>query len=232
MKYDKTALTDVHGNFEGIEKNLYSLNPGRPFQKTFMNLEDLKIINRRYMGGGMSQNYASIYWQEYFFEAHRFQYVVEFGSQKGALSTYFANMAAITEAFFFETYELEPQRDWYTREYEGCGHWYEKLAEISPYINYHHQDIFSDITFNHVKENMEQFERTYIFCDGGNKIQEFHMYAPLLKKGDRIAVHDWNLEIAYPHIQSTVEQCGLISDEPYASSATILGTTIMPFRKV
>lgn len=231
MKYDKNLLYSEHGSYEGIEKNLYSLNPQQPFQKVFMDLNDLKIINRRYMGAGMSQNYASIYWQEYYYEAHRFDYVIEFGSQKGALSTYFANMAAITEAFFFETYELYPENAWNQRIHEGVGHWFSKLCEISPYINFYTKDIFSNETRDHVQENMEQFDRTFIFCDGGNKIEEFNMYAPLLKTNDRIAVHDWNLEIGYRNIERTVIEQNLVLDEPFASSATNLGTTIMPFRK-
>jgi hypothetical protein len=197
-----------------------------------MEIDDLKQINRRFMGGGMSQSYAALYFFEYYFEAHRFNYIVEFGSQKGALSTYFANLAGITEAVYFDTFELFPEQVWDVRMHEGCGHWFSKLSEISPFINFYHQDIFSDKTFNHVKENMEQFDKTFIFCDGGNKIQEFDMYAPLLKKDDRIAVHDWNLEINYNSILPTIQKYGLTPDEPYAYSANNLQTTIMPFRKI
>lgn len=231
MKYDKSLLYEGHGSYPGIEKNLYTALPKLPFQKTFMDLDDVKKINRRFMGGGMSQSYAAIYFFEYYFEAHRFDYVIEFGSQKGALSTYFANLAGITESVFFDTFELFPEQAWNQRIHEGCGHWFAKLSEISPFINCYHQDVFGPEVFNHVKENMEQFEKTFIFCDGGNKIKEFHMYAPLLKKGDRIAVHDWGLEIGYGNIKNVCEQYNLIPDEPYANSATRLQTTILPFRK-
>lgn len=231
MKYDKNLIFKDHGSFHGIEKNLYTTLPKLPFQKTFMDLEDLKKINRRFMGGGMSQSYAAIYWFEYYFEAHRFNYVIEFGSQKGAVSTYFANLAGITEAVFFDTFELYPEENWFHRPYEGCGHWFSKLSEISPFVNSYHDDIFSEKTFQHVKENMEELGRTFIFCDGGNKIKEFQTYAPLLKKNDRIAVHDWGLEIGYEPIRATCEQYNLIPDEPYVQSAHGLETTIFPFRK-
>ena len=36
---------------------------------------------------------------------------------------------------------------------------------------------------------------TVLFCDGGNKVREFKTFAPHLKKGDIIAVHDWMTEI-------------------------------------
>jgi cephalosporin hydroxylase len=232
MKYNKELLISGHGDYHGIEKGLYQANPKLPHQKTFMELEDLKKINRRYMGGGMSQSYAAIYFMEYYFEAHRFNYVIEFGSQKGALSTYFANMAGITEAFYFDTHELYPDIAWNARIHEGCGHWYAKLAEISPYVNCYHQDIFSEEIFNHTKENMEDLNKTFIFCDGGDKVKEFNMYAPLLKKGDRIAVHDWGLEIHFPPIAETMKKYDIVPDEPYATSAMALETTIMPFRKL
>ena len=147
------------------------------------------------------------------------------------MSTYFANLAGITEAVFFDTFELYPEQAWNQRIHEGCGHWFSKLSEISPFINAYHDDIFGEKTFNHVKENMEQFDKTFIFCDGGNKIREFQMYAPLLRKNDRIAVHDWNLEIGMGNIQQTCKEYNLIPDEPYVQSSMGLETTIVPFRK-
>ena len=57
------------------------------------------------------------------------------------------------------------------------------------------------------------------------------MYAPLIKPGDRIAVHDWGTEITYPSIKETCEKYSLIPDEPWAQSNMSSGTLIMPFRK-
>tara|TARA_R100001440_G_scaffold68770_1_gene90401 strand:- start:119 stop:817 length:699 start_codon:yes stop_codon:yes gene_type:complete len=231
MKYNKELLVEEHGSDAGIEKNLYTFNPKLPFQKTHMVLDDVKKINRRFMGGGMSQSYAAIYFFEYYFEAHRFDYIVEIGSQKGALSTYFANLAGITEALFFDTFELYPDMVWNQRIHEGCGHWFKKLSDISPFINFYHKDIFSDESYQHIKDNMEQFDRTFIFCDGGDKIKEFKTYAPLLKQGDRIGVHDFGLELGWNSIEETCREYFLIPDEPYVSSALGLETTIAVFRK-
>ena len=127
-------------------------------------------------------------------------------------------------------WELFPDKDWSTREYEGCGHWYEKLSEISPFINFKHQDVFSTETQDHVRENIQEF-KTFIFCDGGDKALEFNTYAPMLKPGDCIAVHDWGQEIFYSQIQHTIDAHNLVVDEPFASSAQSLGTWIMCFRK-
>ena len=223
MKYDKKLLNDIHASSDLIPKQIYKNAP--------LTIENIRQINQKFMGGGMSQNYLAIPWFEYYFDTHNFEYIVEFGSQKGCLSTYFANFAAITEQVFFETYELFPDKDWSTREYEGCGHWFEKLSTISPFINFFHRDVFAADSVSHIEENIGEF-KTFVFCDGGDKAREFNTYAPLLKVGDCIAVHDWGQEIFLGQIEETVRTHGFVVDEPFASSAQSLGTWIMCFRKV
>ena len=222
MKYDKNILQNIHGISELIPKQLY--------KEKIMTVGDISVINQKLMGGGMSQNWLAIPWFEYYFDTHNFEYMVEIGSQKGSLSVYLANYVAVTEKMFFETYELFPQDTWYKREYEGCGHWYEKLAGVSPYINFFQEDIFSEPARKHITENVADF-KTFIFCDGGDKAREFNMYAPLLKSGDCIAVHDWGKEIFWPEIQATLDKHNLVPDEPFATSAQELQTWIMPFVK-
>ena len=221
MKYNKILLEKNHGS---------KIVPGMYSDKV-IEVNDLAKINNRYMGGGMSQNWFALPFFEYWFDSNRFEYIVEFGSQKGCLSTYFANMAGITESFFFETYELFPDKSWDSRSDEGCGHWYKKLAEISPYINFFHKDVFSEGVKAHITENISEF-KTMIFCDGGNKIDEFNMYAPILKPGDKIAVHDWGHEIHQHNIQATLDKYNLIKDEYFAETARDLHTQIMPFKKI
>tara|TARA_R110000765_G_scaffold55804_1_gene110460 strand:- start:229 stop:900 length:672 start_codon:yes stop_codon:yes gene_type:complete len=223
MKYDKSLLTDIHGSGPGQNTGAYS--------SKVLTLEDTLKINQRYMGGGMSQNYFAIPWFEYYLDANRFEYIVEFGSQKGCLSTYFANFAGITERVFFDTFELYPEECWFNRPEEGCGHWFEKLANISPHINSFYIDVFEEEAISHVQGNIEQF-KTFIFCDGGDKVKEFNNYAPLLKSGDCIAVHDWGHEIDTHNIQETLDSYNLEVDPLFAESASKTGTLIMPFRKV
>jgi len=223
MIYDKNLLTNAQGSSDLIDKRVY-------FDKA-LTLNDIGRINQRFMGAGMSQNYLAIPWFEAYFDAHQFEYIVELGSQKACLSTYFANFAGITEKVFFDTFELFPEDSWSNRSYEGAGHWFEKLAELSPYINYFHKDVFSEEAISHISENIKQ-SKTFIFCDGGNKVLEFNTYAPLLKSGDRIAVHDWGHEIHQPQIQQTLDKCGLEIDTNFSISATAFATLIMPFRKL
>ena len=58
------------------------------------------------------------------------------------------------------------------------------------------------------------------------------MYAPLLKVGDCIAVHDWGREIGYNHISNTLEKYNLVPDEPSVVSAAKFDTWIMPFTRL
>lgn len=34
---------------------------------------------------------------------------------------------------------------------------------------------------------------SFLYCDGGNKIKEIELYAPLLKSGDYLGTHDWGV---------------------------------------
>lgn len=222
MTYDKNLLNHEHASSDLIPKQIYKETP--------FTIDNIRQINQKFMGGGMSQNYFAIPWFEYYFDTHNFEYIVELGSQKGCLSTYFANFAGITEQCFFETYEINPDKDWNTRKFEGCGHWFKKLADMSPFVNYFHQDVFSNKTISHISENISQF-KTFIFCDGGDKVEEFKTYAPLLKTGDCIAVHDWGHEIHKAQIEQEIQNYGFTEDIPHSLSAVGLGTLIMPFRK-
>ncbi len=224
MIYNKALLEagEDHGSHPGIVAE--ELHENRTITGA-----DLCFVNRRFMGAGMSQNYVAIYFFEYYQAAHKFEYVVEFGSQKGALSTYWANAAGISEKFFFDTFEIDKKQDWYNRPVEGAGHWFDRLAHFSPYINSYEQDVFADVTFDHVKGNVEQF-KTFIFCDGGDKAAEFNLYAPLLKPGDRIAVHDWGHEIYQSDIQATCDEWNIVPDDHWVEANESFGTLIMPFR--
>lgn len=224
MKYNRSLVENhIHASNPGIDRKVHAYAPFKG--------EDLCRVNRRFMGAGMSQSYVAIYFFEYYQEAHQFEYIVEFGSQKGSLSTYFANMAAISERFIFDTFEWNKAQDWNNRVNEGAGHWFEKLAQISPYINTYEADVFSQETYDHVMDNVQQF-KTFIFCDGGDKAKEFNLYAPFLKSGDCIAVHDWGHEIFYEQIKDTCDRYNLILDDHWANVAQEFGTLIMPFRKI
>ena len=56
-------------------------------------------------------------------------------------------------------------------------------------------------------------EPALVYCDNGNKVDEFHTYAELLKPGDVIMAHDYPTEIDLPHVESAVSRLGLVPFE-------------------
>ena len=197
-----------------------------------MVVNNLLEINKRFLGGGMSQNYAAIYFFEHYIQAFDFEYIVEIGSQKGALSLYFANIAAATEKFYFETYEIDKKACWLNREAEGVGHWFEQIEKISPYFKSIEANIFDNHTICHIIDNIVQFKKVLIICDGGDKPKEFSVFAPLIKINDHIIVHDWNHEIYFNQISNICEQQKIIIHKPFDQYCTQLNTLLMPFIKV
>lgn len=233
MNYDVNALCDQY-----------------PFNARHSDSEiegtDICEIGRSFLGSVLSQSYVGVYFLEHYIEANEFQYVAEFGSHAGAISLYLANAAAVSQRFYFDTYELYPQWSWYagSNEHEwevsdyygwtgwkGCGPWFEQLAQISPFINFYHADALSSDSIDHVSSNILD-KKTFLFCDGGNKVEEFNTYAPLIKTGDRIAVHDWDTEIFENQIQDVCDEHSLEPDGHWAEHHYKLGTGIMPFVKV
>ncbi len=76
-------------------------------------------------------------------------------------------------------------------------------------VNYNQGDVFSEWFQGVIKILINSHEQIFLFCDNGNKIEEFKLYAPYLKKGDIIFVHDWNNEIKIEDIQQTINEQNL-----------------------
>ncbi len=187
-------------------------NLGNPSEQSLFDL------NKPFLGGGMSQTYSSIYLLEFYIRIHDFEYVVEIGTNKGALSLYLANLACATERFSFETYDIS-HRALYDRTENGVGHWLDKVCDMSTYSKIFLQDVFSFNTVNYIESQMFN-RKSLILCDGGNKAKEVETYSKLLKPGDRIMAHDWKSEIQPEHIDFSRLQY----DEPYHSHAQTLKT--------
>jgi cephalosporin hydroxylase len=54
-------------------------------------------------------------------------------------------------------------------------------------------DAFNPGVIQQVKAKINAIDSPcYLFCDGGNKPREMMTYAPLLRSGDLLAIHDWS----------------------------------------
>ena len=63
-----------------------------------------------------------------------------------------------------------------------------KISEEGDNITFIKGDIFEEI--DNIK-TIIRGKKTIVFCDGGNKIKELQMFAPILNKGDFILCHDF-----------------------------------------
>ncbi len=139
-----------------------------------------------------------------------FARILEIGTGSGGLSALFA-LYALQQQAQFTTYDVKPCRNRVLAalgvDFRRTSCW-DAGAEIAAFI--------------------QDGGRTLLFCDGGDKVREFNIFAQYLKPGDVIMAHDyavtrdeWNehlrenvwdwCEITFPDIQATCEACNLIS---------------------
>ena len=62
-----------------------------------------------------------------------------------------------------------------------------------------------DTPLNSLVELCKDPRKKLLYCDNGNKIAEFKMYAPHLNKGDLLGVHDWGTEIWRHSVEDVLE---------------------------
>jgi len=216
-------------------KTNFNENHGSAIRQTegkVLSIGNMMEINHRMMGGGMSQAYSALYFLEYYIREFGFRYVIEFGTQKGALALYLANMAAVTEGFIFDSYEIS-KTDFYSRPDEGVGHWLMRLDSMSNYINIHLSwDLFNQENILVLAEQIKSAGKTLIIADGGNKAKEFQIYSEYLKTGDHICLHDWGTEVNNGDTVTTEMECNMKLLQPWANYAGELRTLFRPFYKI
>ncbi len=105
----------------------------------------------------------------------QFDLIIELGTYKGAFSLWLSqNMRPTTKFVTFER----------NRNVVEIRH----RTEIDQRIG----NCFSEDVKSQVKELIDSCGKSLILCDGGKKEREFREYAPLLKKGDVIMMHDYS----------------------------------------
>jgi hypothetical protein len=75
-------------------------------------------------------------------------------------------------------------------------------------VNFLQGDCFDPSNVQKIMEHMNG-RPTFFFCDGGNKVREFNLFAGRLGKGSIIAAHDYTTEITLEDIAGTVSELGL-----------------------
>lgn len=159
-------------------------------------------------------------WHDLFFlncilQHYDFDMVVELGTYNGGLTLFLA----LNSGAPIHTFDLrgEPQSESYKR-----------LKSILP-ISHYQLNTLAIYTKNKI-EHLTNGRHTLIYCDGGNKADEFNLYTPLLKPRDVIMAHDKGREIFMKDITGAVTDNHL---KPFhQDEADEVGADIFSFQKV
>lgn len=155
----------------------------------FEELEGLFIVDpNNFLGFRMQQCWTAIYaLNEFFNRNQNIKRIVELGTGSGGLTIFWG---LIMKAFGGKvlTFDLGiPSMRWF------------KFIKDLP-IEFEVNNVFSEDVKEKVKEFIKD-DPSLIFCDNGNKPQEFLVYHQFLKPGDFIMAHDWKAQKDEPIIE-------------------------------
>lgn len=105
----------------------------------------------------------------------QFDNIIEIGSYNGGLSSYiFDNLKSKS---LFISYDIVPELN--------------MVKDVSADMNFVIGDCFEKPYVSDIKYFIKRPGKTLLICDGGHKTKEFETFAPDLKKGDVIILHDY-----------------------------------------
>lgn len=138
------------------------------------------MVKRTFLGEKVSQNPLAIPMWEYVLDTFEFSRIVELGTWWGNFSIYFLLFCINCEADFV-TYDTVRRKN-------------SRLKRLLGFDKHHRRvDIFENK--EEIIKEIQKPGRTILFCDNGDKQKEVDTFAPFLKSGDIIAIHDWNTEV-------------------------------------
>jgi len=144
-------------------------------------------LNSTFAGEEIAQRWSDLFIFERTFQEFKPDLIIELGTYLGALTHFFSLHGRVWTI------------DNMNRKFQKYNNVYYNLG-----------DVFSKKMEQHIGSLVQTHKQVIFFCDNGNKIDEFNMYAKYLKKGDVIFVHDWENEIKIQDIQATIDKEELI----------------------
>ncbi|RLI42749.1 hypothetical protein DRO59_03200 [Candidatus Bathyarchaeota archaeon] len=142
-------------------------------------------IPSSFCGIEVSQSWSALYLFELIFKTYEPKRTIELGTWRGGASLF---MHFLAEAYGgdFVTYDNTPRH----LESDKGKDLFRRFG-----VNFREADIFEPKIITEIRELIEAPGRVFVYCDDGNKVNEFNIYARFLKPGDIIGVHDWMEEI-------------------------------------
>lgn len=116
--------------------------------------------------------------------------VIELGTGTGGFSLYLAGYCAIHD-YSFHTFDTGKMTHSHQKPNLGA---LGSILRLGGSV--HNRDVFSEETRLYIATIVQGNEGSaFIYCDNGDKPKEAEMYAPLLRSGDYLGVHDFGTEI-------------------------------------
>lgn len=191
-KYTMSTFADVPLTELGVE-SLYAERPEGGW--------------RSYAGIPVERKWADIFTVEVLLAYAQPQLVIELGTGTGGFSAFLATWCYQTGARFmtFDThYKGSPTK---RANYRALG-LIRRLAG-----SYQSRDVFAARTVRKIGNQVRRPGVAFIYCDNGNKAKELRTYAPLLKPGDFIAVHDYGSEVFPADVEPILDRCEFWHEE-------------------
>jgi len=134
-------------------------------------------------GGACDQTFAAFFMWEKILNDNKFARIIELGTGRGHTSIMFLLYVISRDGEFYTFDDSTVKNDTPLKEYLN-------LASHATKAN-----IFNPEITRKIKSIINHRGQTILFCDCGDKVHEFRTFAPVMKKGDIIAVHDWGRAI-------------------------------------
>jgi cephalosporin hydroxylase len=140
-----------------------------------------------YCGVTMWTSWAGLFVIDRILDEHPVDKIIELGTMNGGLSMFLADQAR-WRGIPFMTFDV---RDARTKK-EG--------------YSFQQKDILYDPeAIIGLRMVLEGSDRVLLYCDNGNKPREVAFYAPSLKPGSVLGVHDWPKEIDESHVKGRLD---------------------------
>ena len=128
-----------------------------------------------------------------------FKRILEIGTYKGNLSLYLL-LFCLNRKNNTEFYTYDPKHLW-------DGSPLKRLLNFQDY--YYKYDVFE--YEKQIGEIIQKDGISIVFCDGNDKSREFNIFAPYMKVGDILGIHDWNTEYSSEEdLKDSIEKYNLV----------------------
>lgn len=158
-----------------------------------------KIEDETFGNRPLQQTWSDLYVFERVLRDEKPDLIIELGTASGATATFFNTLGKV-----------------YTVDIR------EPHIPLHKDITFEKLNLYNEETIKKIKKMISESGKVFLFCDGGDKTTEFKTYAPSLKKGDIIYVHDYGVEIHKEDVELLVKALKLKEIKPQKTEYTLL----------